>query len=65
MTPLPKRKLSSARRNRRRANDFLTANNLTQCPNCGEMRLPHTVCPSCGYYRGREVINTTKETKSE
>ncbi|HPB40908.1 MAG TPA: 50S ribosomal protein L32, partial [Flexilinea sp.] len=35
------------------------------CPNCGEMRLPHTVCPSCGYYRGREVINMTKETKSE
>ncbi len=43
MTPLPKRRVSSARRDRRRANDFLTPKNLTQCPNCGEMCLPHTV----------------------
>jgi len=66
MTPLPKRKVSSARRDRRRANDFLTPNNLTACSNCGEMCLPHTVCPSCGYYKGREVINVTKkEAKKE
>ncbi len=65
MTPLPKRKTSSARRDRRRANDFLTTNNLTQCSNCGEMRLPHRVCPSCGYYKGQEVVNKAKESKSE
>lgn len=65
MTPLPKRKTSSARRDRRRANDFLTANNLTQCSNCGEMRLPHTVCPSCGYYKGQQIVNMTKEEKKD
>ena len=65
MTPLPKRRVSSARRDRRRANDFLTPKNLTQCPNCGEMCLPHTVCPSCGYYKGREVINVEKPEKKE
>ena len=57
MTPLPKRKVSKGRRDRRRAHDALTARNLVQCPNCGEMRLPHTVCPYCGYYKGREVIS--------
>ena len=65
MTPLPKRKVSSARRDRRRANDFLTPSNLTTCSNCGEVRLPHTVCPNCGYYKGREVIDVTKEAKKE
>ena len=30
----------------------------TVCPNCGEVKLPHRVCPSCGYYRKREVIET-------
>ena len=61
MVPLPKRKLSKGRRDRRRAHDALQVNNLVQCSNCGEMRLPHTVCPNCGYYQGREVIAVAKE----
>lgn len=61
MTPLPKRKISKGRRDRRRAHDALKTANLTQCGNCGEMRLPHTVCPSCGYYQGREVISIASE----
>jgi len=56
MAPLPKRKISKGRRDRRRAHDALEAKNIVQCNNCGEMRLPHTVCPSCGFYRGREVV---------
>jgi large subunit ribosomal protein L32 len=57
MTPQPKRKVSPGRRDRRRAHDALKSPNLVPCSNCGEMRLPHTVCPSCGFYKGREVIN--------
>ncbi len=56
MTPLPKRKISKGRRDRRRAHDALKARNLTLCTNCGSMRLPHTVCAECGFYKGREVI---------
>ncbi len=63
MVPLPKRKLSKGRRDRRRAHDALIANNLVQCSQCGEMRLPHTVCPNCGYYQGREVVSMKKEEK--
>jgi large subunit ribosomal protein L32 len=65
MVPLPKRKLSKGRRDRRRSQDFLTAINLVQCSNCGEMRLPHTVCPNCGHYQGREVISMEKEKKEK
>ncbi len=61
MPPLPKRKLSHGRGHRRRAHDALRNRNLVQCSNCGEMRLPHTVCPSCGHYKGREVVETEKE----
>jgi len=63
MTPLPKRKLSKGRCDRRRAHDGLTARNLAVCSNCGEMRLPHTVCPNCGFYKGREVISIDKSEK--
>ncbi|MEN6411119.1 MAG: 50S ribosomal protein L32 [Anaerolineaceae bacterium] len=65
MVPLPKRKLSKGRRDRRRSQDALQANNLVQCSNCGEMRLPHTVCPKCGYYQGREVVSMEKEEKKK
>jgi large subunit ribosomal protein L32 len=61
MPPLPKRKHSKGRRDRRRAHDSLQARNLVQCSNCGEMRLPHRVCPNCGFYQGREVIEIEKE----
>jgi large subunit ribosomal protein L32 len=62
MAPLPKRKISKGRRDRRRAHDFLEIPNLVQCSNCGEMRLSHRVCPSCGHFRGREVISIEKES---
>jgi large subunit ribosomal protein L32 len=61
MTPLPKRKISKGRRDRRRAHDALKARNLVQCTNCGEMHLPHHVCPQCGFYKGREVVSIESE----
>lgn len=65
MVPHPKRKHSKGRRDRRRAHDALNATNLVQCSQCGEMRLPHTVCPKCGYYQGREIIAMSKEEKKK
>jgi large subunit ribosomal protein L32 len=56
MPPLPKRKLSKGRRDRRRAHDALSRVSLIVCPQCRRPRLPHHVCPSCGSYRGREVV---------
>ncbi len=63
MPPQPKRKHTSGKRDRRRSHDALENINLVQCPNCGEMMLPHRVCPSCGHYRDREVIEIEKEKK--
>ena len=45
------------RRDKRRAHDALAAPASSTCPNCGERKLPHRACPSCGSYKGREVID--------
>lgn len=56
MPPLPKRKISKGRRDRRRTHDSLKSPHLVVCTNCGEKHLPHYVCPNCGHYAGREII---------
>jgi large subunit ribosomal protein L32 len=54
---VPKKKTSKARRDMRRANhDKVTPPNLAICSRCGEPKMPHRVCTSCGYYKNREVI---------
>ena len=52
---VPKRKVSGSRRGQRRAHDALKATSYNECPNCGELKRPHNVCPACGYYNDREV----------
>ena len=54
---VPKKKVSRSRRNMRRAHDRLASQARGECPNCGELKRPHHVCPSCGYYDGREVVD--------
>ncbi len=54
---VPKKKVSRSRRNMRRAHDRLTSQAWGECPNCGELKRPHHVCSSCGYYDGREVVD--------
>ena len=54
---VPKRKHSKARRDKRRSNVWkIAAPAIIKCPQCGEFKLPHRVCKTCGYYKGREVI---------
>jgi large subunit ribosomal protein L32 len=53
---VPKKRQSSARRDKRRAHDAVSAPRLNECPQCHSPRLPHRVCPTCGTYAGREVI---------
>jgi len=52
---LPKRKVSKSRRDKRRTHQKLTLPNVSSCPQCGEARQPHHMCPKCGNYKGRAV----------
>jgi large subunit ribosomal protein L32 len=53
---VPKRKVSKARRNSRRANWKLTAPNLSACPKCGELVMSHRACKACGTYKSKVVV---------
>ncbi|MCS6987114.1 MAG: 50S ribosomal protein L32 [Sphingomonadaceae bacterium] len=53
---VPKKKVSPSRRNMRRSHHALRPVTVVECSNCGELKLPHHVCPACGFYDGREVI---------
>jgi large subunit ribosomal protein L32 len=53
---VPKQKQSHSRTNKRRSQHKIAAPAWNSCPHCHSPRLPHRVCPVCGYYRGREVV---------
>lgn len=53
---VPKRKTSKSKiRSRKRANKG-TYTEAGACSECGAPQEPHRACPSCGYYRGRQVL---------
>jgi len=65
--PVPKRKTSKAKTSQRyKKFAFETVKKLknrvsiTTCTECGEKKLNHHVCNSCGTYRGRQVLNVDK-----
>jgi len=53
---VPKKKTSKSRKNMRRAHDFLTSPSVSVCPQCKAPKLPHRACPSCGTYKGKEIL---------
>jgi large subunit ribosomal protein L32 len=53
---VPKQKQSHSRTSKRRAQHKISAPTYNACPTCHSPRLPHRVCPVCGTYAGREVI---------
>lgn len=59
--PVPKQKRSRKRRGDRRKHLALKALYFVSCSHCAAHILPHRVCPSCGYYKGREVIQAQSE----
>ena len=53
---VPKKKISTSKRNMRRSHDRLPGTAYVECQNCGELKRPHHVCASCGHYHGHEVL---------
>lgn len=54
---VPKGKTSKQRKHSRAANWKLSAPNLSECPQCHELKPSHKVCDSCGYYNGEQVVD--------
>jgi large subunit ribosomal protein L32 len=52
----PKRRLSRTRRDIRRSHLAIGAVKAATCSHCKQPKMPHRVCPNCGYYAGVEVV---------
>ena len=58
---VPKHKTSKASAaSRKAANMRLASPTLSVCGTCGNMVVPHRVCPKCGFYRGKQIIELEK-----
>ncbi len=55
---VPKRKHSNSRTGKRRSQDAKKARQTAYCQQCSTAVPSHAVCPKCGHYMGRNVVET-------
>ncbi len=55
---VPKRRTSKARKRKRRSHMAVTPVQLQFCPQCATRIPSHVVCPTCGHYMGRTLVET-------
>lgn len=53
-------KKSKSKKGMRRSHHHVAVPPVVFCK-CGEATLPHSVCPSCGMYRDRQVVPQAAE----
>lgn len=55
------RRVSKTRKNKRRSHMHLDPVSVTRCAHCNKLISLHMVCPYCGYYKGKQIINFSEE----
>ena len=60
---VPKHRTSRAKVGKRRTHKKARPVTVVECPHCHEPKLPHRVCPECGYYNGMEIVKPKEEKK--
>lgn len=53
---VPKKRTSKQRKRKRRTHYKAGDVTVNSCPKCGDTKMPHRVCPSCGHYKGEQVL---------
>ena len=53
---VPQHKVSKTRKRLRRSHNAMELPGTTKCKSCGEVIKPHRVCPKCGNYKGKVVV---------
>ena len=57
---VPKKKTSKMKSRTRRASNWtLKVPPSSVCPQCAQAKLPHVVCPNCGWYGGRQALDVS------
>lgn len=49
----------------RRSHHALKDGAISPCTHCQAMKLRHTVCATCGFYRGKKIIDTVKKIEKK
>jgi len=57
----PTHRHTRSRRDKRRAHWKGKIPNLSLCPECNELKLPHRVCLNCGSYNGRRILEVVEK----
>lgn len=63
--PLPKRRFSRSRTRKKRAHKLYRLGQFSVCPQCKHPKQPHRVCPVCGYYKGKQVVEIKVKEKKK
>lgn len=63
MAALPKKKISRVRGRTRRAHSAIKLSRMTVCTNCRQPKPGHIVCPECGFYAKKKVLNTKTDQR--
>ena len=59
--PVPKRKRSRVRRDKRFANKGIAVKSITFCKTCKNPIATHVICDQCGHYKGVKVLRTKND----
>lgn len=58
---VPRKKVSKSKRDMRRSHLAITPVNVVVCPNCGDAKLPHHMCKTCGMYNSRQILRDKRQ----
>jgi large subunit ribosomal protein L32 len=58
---VPRRRTSNSRTGKRRSHDHVKPRQLGYCPQCSTSVPTHNICPKCGYYQGRTLVEIKEE----
>lgn len=61
---VPKRRVSKARRGKRRSHLHRKPVGYQYCSNCNDPVMPHRVCENCGWFQGRTVVVKAESDES-
>jgi large subunit ribosomal protein L32 len=64
---VPKKRTSVSRKGKRRGGQThkMARKHPMNCPNCGDLTMPYSVCPSCGTFKGKEIFKIKVKEETE
>jgi large subunit ribosomal protein L32 len=49
----------------RRSHHSLVSANFSKCANCAALKRHHVVCSSCGFYKGKKILDLVKKIEKK